>query len=358
VQAVAEVLLCGGGDAQSLRLDCPHPPALPAGGDGPALAGDDLDWLLSAISPRLDGEYRYWICLDADSQCIGGVVWGGAAGDAQRVSAQVPDLPEIARWWALALQTSQMRQEAKFLAEQLAEAQRQLQSAQSQSAPDQMLTALGEIAAGAAHEMNNPLAVISGRSQLLAGQLADPRQRVMAQQIFEQSQRLSDIISDLMDYAKPPPAKPVPCAVAELIAQASQLAKSKDDPADRNIELDLGDTPTVMVDAAQVSAALAEILLNACQATEPAGGQVKIQSAFDPHSNRVAITIADNGCGMDEHVLKHAFDPFFSSRQAGRRRGMGLAKALRWVEASGGVIRLESRPMQGTRCLILLPAEK
>jgi signal transduction histidine kinase len=73
---------------------------------------------------------------------------------------------------------------------------------------------------------------------------------------------------------------------------------------------------------------------------------------------RVVLSVTDNGCGMDEHALKRAFDPFFSSRKAGRRRGMGLAKALRWVEASGGSIRLESRPGEGTRAVLLLPAAK
>jgi len=103
-----------------------------------------------------------------------------------------------------------------------------------------------------------------------------------------------------------------------------------------------------------VSAAVAEVLANACQATDPAGGQVKIQSAFDPQARCVVLTITDNGGGMDPHVLPHAFDPFFSSRPAGRRRGMGLPKAQRWIEASGGSIRLESRPSQGTRCVIIL----
>ena len=73
-------------------------------------------------------------------------------------------------------------------------------------------------------------------------------------------------------------------------------------------------------------------------------------------SSRVALTITDNGCGMGEEVLKRAFDPFFSGLAAGRRRGMGLAKALRWIESSGGTIRLESRPEQGTRAIVLLPA--
>ena len=70
------------------------------------------------------------------------------------------------------------------------------------------------------------------------------------------------------------------------------------------------------------------------------------------------MTVNDNGCGMDEETLKRAFDPFFSSKPAGRRRGMGLAKALRWIEASGGSIRLESRAGQGTRAIVLLPAAR
>ena len=61
-----------------------------------------------------------------------------------------------------------------------------------------------------------------------------------------------------------------------------------------------------------------------------------IHAAHDPYSSRVALTIADNGCGMDQETVKRAFDPFFSAKPAGRRRGMGLPKALRWVESSGG----------------------
>jgi signal transduction histidine kinase len=72
------------------------------------------------------------------------------------------------------------------------------------------------------------------------------------------------------------------------------------------------------------------------------------------------VSVADNGCGMDAETLKRAFDPFFSSLPAGRRRGLGLAKALRWIESSGGSIRLESKPAgspgQGTRAMVLLPA--
>lgn len=357
-QDFAEILLFddAGEIFETSLVDCGKRPSARMPGDGPVLhAGDELDWLLSAISPRLPGDQRYWICLEADGMCIGGVVWGAPAGEAQRLSSQVQELSAIAGGWALALRTSQIREEARALAEQLAETNRRLQTAQNEILRSKMMTSVGEMAAGAAHEMNNPLAVISGRSQLLSSQLADPKHKAMAHLIHEQSHRLSEIITELMDFAKPIPPKPEECDPAELIARALHDAKQHTDPADRTIEVTMGDVPSVVVDPLQVSAALTEVIDNAVLATEPTTGHVTIHTAFDPYSSRVAITVTDNGCGMDETTLKRAFDPFFSSKPAGRRRGMGLPKALRWVESSGGSMKMESRLQQGTRTLILLP---
>jgi signal transduction histidine kinase len=118
----------------------------------------------------------------------------------------------------------------------------------------------------------------------------------------------------------------------------------------------IGDLPPVQIDPSQVSAALTQVVENAIQATDQATGRIEIQAAFDPYSASVVVTVSDNGCGMDEETAKRAFDPFFSAKPAGRRRGLGLAKTLRWIEASGGSIRLQSRPGQGTQAIILLPA--
>jgi two-component system NtrC family sensor kinase len=144
--------------------------------------------------------------------------------------------------------------------------------------------------------------------------------------------------------------------VAEILERSIHEAKEHNDPADRTIEVTMGDVPLVSVDTRQVAAAMTEVLENAIHATDAHTGQIAIHAAHDAFSSRVVITISDNGCGMDEQTVKRAFDPFFSARPAGRRRGLGLAKALRWIEASGGSIRLESRPGQGTRSVILLPA--
>lgn len=258
--------------------------------------------------------------------------------------------------WSLALRTSQIREEARTLAEQLAEANRQLLSAQNELLRSKMVASVGEMAAGAAHEMNNPLAVISGRSQLLAAQLTDPKLKHAAELVYQQSHRLTDIITELMDFAKPQPPNLQEVDLADLIEHALHDAKMVVDPADRKFELTIGSVPNVRIDKSQVKAALTEVFDNALQATDPAAGRIDIHVNHDRYSGRVVLTITDNGCGMDEHTLKHAFDPFFSAKKAGRRRGMGLAKALRWVEASGGSIRLESRPDQGTRTIVLLPA--
>jgi signal transduction histidine kinase len=319
-------------------------------------AGGELEWLMANVSPRLADDQRFWIGLEADGVCIGGVVWGAKAGESQRLAPQVQELCALAIGWGLALRTAQIREESRTLAEQLAEANRRLQTAQEEIQRSKTIITVGEMAAGAAHEMNNPLAVISGRSQLLASQLSDPKQKHAATLIAEQSHRLSEIITELMDFAKPTPPKPAEVDVAELVERAMHDAKSLTDPADRSIEVTIADVPPVIVDPSQVTAALTEVISNAIQATDETKGHVTLHAQYDAHGGRVVISVNDNGRGMDEPTLKRAFDPFFSSKPAGRRRGMGLAKALRWIEASGGSIKLESRVDKGTRSVILLPA--
>src|SRR5205823_1835158 len=141
-------------------------------------------------------------------------------------------LTALSNGWSLALRTAQIREEARNLSEQLAEANRRLHGAQNEILRSKTIITVGEMAAGAAHEMNNPLAVISGRSQLLASQLEDPKQKTAAKLIHDQSQRLSDIITELMNFAKPTPPKLSVIEPAELVNKALHEAKLTSDPAD------------------------------------------------------------------------------------------------------------------------------
>ncbi len=358
-QAYAEVALVDdGGDVIATTIvDCPPTIARPMEGDGPVLKGaEEMEWLLSAISPRLAADERFWICLEADGVCIGGIVWVRRSGESQRLSPQAQELTALAAGWSLALRMAQVRDESRTLAEQLAEANRQLQSVQNELLRSRTLVSVGEMAAGAAHEMNNPLAVLSGRAQVIAGQVRDAKLKHAANVIVEQSHRLSQIITDLMEFARPVPPEPKKTDVAELIDRALYDARNMSDVGPRRVEVTMNEVPPVVVDAGQVQGALAQILHNALLATDEKNGQITVHAGYDTFSSRVVITVADNGHGMDEETLKHAFDPFFSSQPAGRRRGLGLAKAMRWVEASNGSIRLESHVQQGTQALVLLPA--
>ena len=236
-------------------------------------AGDDVEWFTGALAPKLPGDRRFWLCLQADGRCVGGVAWGASADELDRLRPQAQELSALGHTWSLALRSAQARDESRDLAEDLAAANRRLTSLQAAVFRTRALTTVGEMAAGAAHEMNNPLAVISGRSQLLAAQLADPKQRAAAALVHEQADRLSDIITEMMAFAKPQPPRVMGHEAGHLVSAAVGRAKGRAVPADRDIEVTVGDAPLVGVDAGQVTEALAEVIANALQATAGAGGK-------------------------------------------------------------------------------------
>jgi signal transduction histidine kinase/HD-like signal output (HDOD) protein len=358
-KAFAETVLMDASKQSSelLLVDCPRAMSPLQANDGPVVsAGNEFEWLITAVGPHLPGEQRYCIGLSADGCCIGGIFWSGPAGEPQRLSQQTEELTALSAAWALSLRMAQVREESQTLAEQLSEANRLLQSIQAEVMRGRMLLSLGEMAAGAGHEMNTPLAVISGRSQLLASELTEPRHQATAKLIHEQSHRLSEIITELMDYAKPTPPELQTCQIGDLVREGLRQAKERGNFADRSIEITTADAPPVQVDPRQVSAALVEVLDNAVMATDTKSGKLHVRATFDPSSGNVVVTIADNGSGMDSATLARAFDPFFSAQPAGRRRGLGLAKAQRWIQSSGGSIKLDSRANEGTRAIIVLPA--
>jgi signal transduction histidine kinase len=109
------------------------------------------------------------------------------------------------------------------------------------------------------------------------------------------------------------------------------------------------------MDPDQIGLAVTEVVLNAIQA-EPKGS-VSVRVHRDAAERRLVIAVEDDGAGMSEHTLSHAFDPFFSARPAGRRSGLGLARARRLVELHGGTIRIRSEAGVGTEVWIALPTD-
>lgn len=254
--------------------------------------------------------------------------------------------------WASAIAAARQHEGARQLGEQLAESNRILTETQAKLARTQALASLGEMAAGAAHEMNNPLCVISGRSQVLASQLPNPRDRRMAEQIAEQAQRLSDLITSLHLFTEPPRPQPAPAKLADLVEGAVKVVR---DRVGRNTPIRIhmaADLPDAYFDLDQLTSAVVELIVNAVEAQPRT--QVDVQVEVEAHTDRLIIGVTDDGQGMTANTLNHAFDPFFSVKPAGRQPGLGLARAQRFVAANGGSIEFESQPGIGTTARISL----
>ncbi len=221
-----------------------------------------------------------------------------------------------------------------------------------------VLSVVADMAAGAAHEINNPLAVISGRAQLMREKAATPEERKVWETITSQAQRISDIITDLMKFASPPPPEPESAEIGIILEKSLfyfyslNNLNTKAVKIDKDIEKRL---PSVQVDQAQIFEVIQELILNAVNASksEP---YISIKAMAVSGGKQVHLMIRDNGPGMDARTLANAFTPFFSTQAAGRRRGLGLPMAWRYVVNNHGRIWIESQPGEGTTVHVTLAA--
>jgi signal transduction histidine kinase len=218
--------------------------------------------------------------------------------------------------------------------------------------------AMAEMAAGAAHELNNPLSVISGRAQLLAKSETDPDRKRILEQIQQNAGELAAIIDDLMSYANPEKPRPTETAVRQIINDATDLAIQKKGVSRLDIKIDVPpDAPNVFVDSAQVACAISNIICNGLESYETDRGPVMIKVSNDKSEQAVSIQVIDSGRGMDEQTLAKAMQPFFSNKPAGRKRGMGLAHAQRLIEINNGTLELSSELGKGTTVTVTLPCK-
>lgn len=270
-----------------------------------------------------------------------------------------PQLGAILATWGAAVTAASRHESARRLGEELAETNRALAAAKDRLLQTESLTRLGEMAAGAAHEMNNPLAVIVGRSQLL-GMALKPgsEQHKSVRLIAEQAHRLSNLITGLRLFADPPKPNKRSVAVDSLLDRVVRKVRSKltSREADTMIDLQIKSSlPSLSIDADQISDAVTEILCNAVQAQPKTS--VNVSARVDEKTNRLLIIVEDDGIGMDGHTLSHAFDPFFSAKSAGRRVGMGLTRAQQYVSHHGGTLELRSVLGKNTVAIVALPLE-
>jgi two-component system NtrC family sensor kinase len=215
---------------------------------------------------------------------------------------------------------------------------------------DAKLAGLAELAAGAGHEINNPLAVISGQAQRLLRAEPDPDRVETLRSVVRQTQRIAGILRDLMQFARPPKPERGRVPAGELMlavrAELEPLA------AERGVRLELANAPAnVCLDAdpKQLRHALAAVVRNGVEAAPP-GGWVRL--GCQPAGGVARLVVEDSGPGLSVESLEHAFDPFYCGRSAGRGRGLGLPVAWRLVRQNGGDVRYEPAPGGPTRFVV------
>ena len=219
------------------------------------------------------------------------------------------------------------------------------------------LAALKELAYGASHEINNPLANIAARAQTLLRGEADPERRRMLAAIHRQAMRAHEMIADLMLFARPPKLQLAPCDLGHLVQTVVDELAEVAAEQETTLTCDLADPPiAVPADGTQLAVAVQAVIRNALEAVGEAGHVlVRVRNSELSGDPCAEITVRDDGPGISEAVRAHLFDPFFSGREAGRGLGFGLSKCWRIVTDHGGQVVVRSPEAAGAEIAILLP---
>ena len=240
-----------------------------------------------------------------------------------------------------------------------------LKSTQAQLLQAEKLSAIGQLVAGVAHELNNPLTSVIGYAQLLEDELDTPGEMRTAaelsqdlRRIAEESERAAKIVRNLLAFARRQAAERAPQDVADLFSRVMAL---------RSYELRLNGIelvtdfqaplPQVVADGSQLQQALLNLVLNAEQAMRGRPTKrLEVGARFDDTAGAVELFVKDSGHGIDRANLSRIFDPFFTTRDVGEGTGLGLSICYGIVRDHGGQITVESVVNSGTTFSILLPA--
>src|SRR5215208_6934482 len=200
------------------------------------------------------------------------------------------------------------------------------------------LAAAGALAAGVAHEVNNPLASISSLIQILQsrppGEDREAETREMLRLISTQIERISQVLRDMLDFARQRPPARAPLDLARVVESSLRLAAFDKGFKRLKVTTDFDErVPKVSADPDQLQQVFLNLLLNARDAM-PDGGDLRVSLSFDEEAREVSVAFADTGHGIPADVLPHVFDPFFTTKRAGA--GLGLAVCYGIVTAHGG----------------------
>lgn len=234
----------------------------------------------------------------------------------------------------------------------------ELQQVQNQLIQAGKMAALGELAAGVAHEINNPLTGVLTFSSLILKKMDEnhPWRRDL-ENIVQQTTRCRNIVKALLDFARQRKPDKRGADIHVLIDRTLNLVENQ--ARFQNIKMVkefMTDLPMISVDGDQMQQVFMNIIINAADAMSENGGTLKIKT--DVHDGMVEISFADTGCGIRKDHLSKIFTPFFTTKETGKGTGLGLAISYGIVQSHGGDIEVESETGKGSTFRIKLPVEK
>ncbi len=249
----------------------------------------------------------------------------------------------------------------QLLSQNLAEANRSLRQAQQEARRAERLAALGQLSAGLAHEIRNPLGVIKGSAEILQQKLSasEPLAQELSGYIYTEVNRLSALVGRFLDFARPSQLNIKPEDVTELLEKCLKSVAEQGATANVKIVREYATSvPRAMMDAELCEQAFTNLLLNACEAMDNTG-QLTIRAASvkgaPASAAQIAVEIEDTGPGVSEEMKEQIFNPFFTTKKAGV--GLGLAIVSKIIDAHGGSVKLVNSPGQGACFRVTLPAE-
>ncbi len=255
---------------------------------------------------------------------------------------------------------------ARTLEQKVEEARKELHIAQAETARSEKLASVGLLAAGIAHELNNPLTGVLTFSYLVRKNMADGSPEAEdLDLVIQETKRCAAIIRRLLDFAREKAPEKSYANLNKLIKETTYLIEQPAQADNIEIKLDLdGQIPDVWLDDDLIKQVIMNMMVNAQHAIE-GEGKITVKTRFlrnypgtDPgvKTGSVAeITITDTGCGIPEENLQRIFDPFFTTKGVGRGTGLGLSVSHGTIEAHGGAIDVESTEGKGTSFRIYLP---
>ena len=236
-------------------------------------------------------------------------------------------------------------------AEHLAEANRQVTEAQEAVRRSDRLAALGQLSAGLAHELRNPLGTIRASAEMLSKQVSAENEvaREVAGFIATEVDRTNSLVTRFLQFARPLELRPEKADLAQMLDPAISIAERETDGVAvyRNYAPEI---PPFPFDAELMEHVFYNLIVNAAQAT-PQGGAVTVKSRAN--GNIAEIAVIDRGSGIDDAAMKNIFNPFFTTKPHGV--GLGLAIVAKIVDQHGGKIAVESQPGEGTIFCVSLP---